>query len=152
MKYSLRLLALISATLCGLFFLDKTINLLFDYNYTYHRFAPALAKPSAFNEITLLGFGFLCSVILYRIVVRSMEPISTLEKPHSLDGFSSKLRWAVVSVGTIEFFLAHIVVGTGLFGKYIAYLGGIAASIFLFFPDASYYLGKWILSFKANSG
>lgn len=66
MMVSLRLLALISATLCGIFFFDKVITLLFAYNHAHHRFAPALVKKSDFIETILLGVGFLCSVILYR--------------------------------------------------------------------------------------
>jgi hypothetical protein len=150
-KYSLRVLALVSTTLCGLFFLGEVIKLLSAYNYTHHRFAPALVKPTDFTDTVLLGTGFLCSVILYRIVVRSMERTSTSKHPHTLDAFSSKLRWAVVFLGTAEFLLAHLVVGTGLFGMYVTYLGGIAASIFLCLPDASYYLGKWMSSFKTSS-
>jgi hypothetical protein len=76
MKYSLRLLALVSSTLCGLFFLDKIINLLFDYNYTHHRFAPALVKPSDLTDTLLLGAGFLCSVILYRIFGRNLARVT----------------------------------------------------------------------------
>lgn len=76
MKYPLRLLALASATVCGIFFLGKVIKLLFAYNYTHHRFAPALAKTSDFIGSVLLGVGFLCSMILYRIVARNMGPTS----------------------------------------------------------------------------
>ena len=75
-KYPLRLLALASTTVCGIFFLGKVINLLFAYNYTHHRFAPALAKTSDFIEAVLLGIGFLCSMFLYRIVARNMGPTS----------------------------------------------------------------------------
>jgi hypothetical protein len=148
MKNSLRLLTLVSSTLCGIFFLGNLINLLFAYNYTHHRFALALVRRSDFTNTLLLGAGFLCSVILYRILVRSMEPISILKDQHRLNPFSSKLRWAVVLLGTAWLFLAHLFVGTGLFGMYAAYLGGIAAGVFLFFPDATFYLGKWISSVR----
>jgi hypothetical protein len=148
MKYFCRLLALVSSTLCGIFFLGKLIDLLFAYNYTHHRFAPALVRRSDFTNTLLLGAGFLCSVILYRFLVRSMEPISIFEGEHGLNAFSAKLRWAIVLSGTAWFFLAHLFVGTGLFGMYAAYLGGIAAGVFLFFPDAAFYLGKLIASFR----
>jgi hypothetical protein len=75
-KYSLRLLALASATVCGIFFLGHVLLLLAAYNYSHHRFAPALVKPSDFSDTILLGVGFLCSGILYRVVARSMRPIS----------------------------------------------------------------------------
>jgi hypothetical protein len=152
MKYSLRLLALASTTVCGVFFLGNVINLLFAYNYTHHRFAPALAKTGDFTETILLGAGFLCSVIpLYRMAVRNMGPVPTLKRQHNLNVFATKLRWTVVFVGTIEFFFALRFFGKGLFGMYFAYLGGLTAVIFVFFPDASYYLGKWMLGFKTNS-
>lgn len=148
MKYSFRLLALVSSTLCGIFFFGNLINLLFAYNYTHRRFAPALVQRSDFTNTLLLGVGFLCSVILYRILVRSMESISILNDRHRLNAFSSKLRWVIVLSGVAWLFLAHVVVGTGPFGIYAVYLGGIAAGVFLFFPDASFYLGKWISSFR----
>lgn len=66
MIVSLRLLALISVTVCGTFFFDKIITLLLAYNYAHHRFAPALVKTSDIIETILLGIGLLCSVILYR--------------------------------------------------------------------------------------
>ena len=148
MKYSFRLLALVSSTLCGMFFLGNLVNLLFAFNYTHRRFAPALVRRSDFTNTLLLGAGFLCSVILYRILAHRMESISILKDQHRLNAFSPKLRWAIVLSGVAWFFLAHVVVGTGLFGMYAAYLGGIAAGVFLFFPDASFYLGKWISSFS----
>jgi hypothetical protein len=43
LKYSLRLLALASTTVCAIFLLDHVLNLFFGYNYKYHRFAPGLS-------------------------------------------------------------------------------------------------------------
>jgi hypothetical protein len=76
----------------------------------------------------------------------------TLKSQHSLDAFTSKLRWALVFVGIAEFFLAFRFLGTGLLGMYIAFLGALIAGIFLFFPDASYYFGKWILGLTKRAG
>jgi hypothetical protein len=151
MKYSLQLLALASSTLCGLFFLGKIFKLLLAYNFAYHRFAPALVNPNDFTVTLLLSIGFLCSAILYRIVARSNNRNSTLMDPHRLTAFSSKLRWSVVILGTVVFLLAHLVLDRGAMDLYVAYFGGIAASVFLVFPDASYFLGNWISSFKADS-
>jgi len=71
MRYSLRLLSLASTTVCALFLFDHVLNLFFGYNYKYHRFAPALVKPSDFIVTGLLGVGFLCSAILYRKLARN---------------------------------------------------------------------------------
>jgi hypothetical protein len=75
-KYSLRLLALASTTVCGIFFLGHVLGLLAAYNYRHHRFAPALVKPSDFTNTILLGIAFLCSGILYRVLARNIRPIS----------------------------------------------------------------------------
>jgi hypothetical protein len=72
----------------------------------------------------------------------------TLKNQHSLDAFARKLRWAIILMGTSEFFIALRFLGTGLYGTYAAFAGGLTAGIFLFFPDASYYLGKWMLRSK----
>jgi hypothetical protein len=69
-KYLHRLLALCTASVCGFFFLGHVISLLWAYNYTHRRFAPALVEPHEFANTTLLGLGFLASVILYREAVR----------------------------------------------------------------------------------
>lgn len=76
MKYSVRLMALACATLCGVYFLSHTLHLVFAYNYAHHRFAPALIKPGDFTETILLGLGFLCSSILYRTLAHSVRPAS----------------------------------------------------------------------------
>lgn len=70
----------------------------------------------------------------------------TMRNQHSLDAFTSKLRWAVAFVGIAVFFLAFRFLGTGLYGMYSAFFGALIAGLFLFFPDASYYFGKWILA------
>jgi hypothetical protein len=75
-KYSLRLLALASTTVCAIFLLGHVLKLFFGYNYKYHRFAPGLVKPSDFIATGLLGVGFLCSVILYRKLARNPESAS----------------------------------------------------------------------------
>lgn len=80
-KYLYRLLALCTATVCGFFFLGHVISLLWAYNYTHHRFAPALVEPHEFANTTLLGLGFLASVILYRVAVRG-RPMS--KQSHSV--------------------------------------------------------------------
>lgn len=69
-KCFLRLLALASTTVCGIFFLSHLLNLLFGYNYAHHRFAPGPVGPRDFTETLLLGVGLLCSGILYRVLPR----------------------------------------------------------------------------------
>jgi hypothetical protein len=54
-------------------------------------------------------------------------------------------------LGGSEFFLALRFLETGLFGTYVAFIGGLTAGIFLFFPDAAYFLGKWFLSLKSKT-
>jgi hypothetical protein len=75
----------------------------------------------------------------------------TLKNQHSLDAFASKLRWTIIFIGSSEFFIALRFLGTGLFGTYVAFVGGLIAGLFLFFPDAAYYLGKWILRLKSSA-
>jgi hypothetical protein len=69
----------------------------------------------------------------------------TLRNQHRLDAFASKLRWTIIFLGSSEFFIALHFLGTGLSGIYTAFVGGLIAGFFLFFPDVSYHLGKWIL-------
>jgi hypothetical protein len=76
MKHCVRLLALASTTVCGIFFLAYMLLLLVGYNYKYHRFAPGIVQRSDFTATSLLGIGFLCSGILYRVLARKVKPIS----------------------------------------------------------------------------
>jgi hypothetical protein len=88
------------------------------------------------------------AISIANIVLTIWAVHRTLKNQHSLNAFASKLRWAIVFLGGSEFFVALRFLGTGLLGMYIAFVGGITAGLFLFFADAAYYLGKWILSMK----
>ena len=74
----------------------------------------------------------------------------TVKNQHHLDAFASKLRWTIVFLGTSEFFSALHFLGSGLPGIYVAFVGGLTAGFFLFFPDAAYYLGRSILRLKGD--
>lgn len=56
--------------MCCIFFLDHVNNLLFAYNYTHHRFAPALRTPDDFAHSLLLGVGCPLSSFAYRVLAR----------------------------------------------------------------------------------
>jgi hypothetical protein len=74
MKWALRLLALASTTVCGIAFLFFAIGLLLNYNYEYHRFLPFVVEEGYITDTIWLGFGLLCSLILYIFLVRKMRP------------------------------------------------------------------------------
>ena len=67
--YFLRLLALASTTLCGVFFLASVFVLAYVYNSTPRHF-PLFITWRDFAETILAGLCFLCSVIAYGILVR----------------------------------------------------------------------------------
>jgi hypothetical protein len=71
MKWTLRLLALASTTVCGIAFLMDIATLLLNYNYEHHRFPPYVV-PYTYYTIWF-GLGFLCSGIVYLYVVRKMR-------------------------------------------------------------------------------
>jgi UDP-N-acetylmuramyl pentapeptide phosphotransferase/UDP-N-acetylglucosamine-1-phosphate transferase len=71
MKWTLRLLALASTTVCGIFFLTFICLLPRNYNFEHHRFLPGVTKD--FPIVIGVGLGFLCSGILYLYLVRNMR-------------------------------------------------------------------------------
>ena len=71
MKWTLRLSALASTTVCGIFFLAFVCLLPRNYNFEHHRFLPSAAKD--FPIVIAVGLGFLCSGILYLYLVRNMR-------------------------------------------------------------------------------
>jgi hypothetical protein len=75
MKWTVRLLALASTTVCGIVFLHDIATLLLRYNYAHHRFPPYVVHY--IPETIWFGLGFLCSGILYFYLVRRMRPISS---------------------------------------------------------------------------
>ena len=76
MKWALRIFALVTATVCGIAFLAFIVGLLLNYNYEHHRFLPFVVEEGYISHTIWLGFGLLCSVILYLSVVRNMRPHS----------------------------------------------------------------------------
>jgi hypothetical protein len=74
MKWTLRLLALASTTVCGMFVLTFVCLLPRNYNFEHHRFLPFVTKY--FPIVIGACVGFLCSGILYLYLVRKMRPNS----------------------------------------------------------------------------
>ena len=72
----------------------------------------------------------------------------TMKNQHKLDAFSSKLRWTVVFFGCAILFGALHFLGDGFWGLYVGMIGGMMGLVFLFLPNASFYLGKYLLSLK----
>jgi hypothetical protein len=75
LKYSVRLLALASTTVCAIFLLYNVLKLFVGYNYKHHRFAPGIVSLRDFLITALLAVGCLCAAILYRKLARSTEPV-----------------------------------------------------------------------------
>jgi len=74
MKWTVRILALVGTTVCGIAFLIDVVTLLLNYNYEHHRFPPYIVR---YISCTIwAGLGFLCSGIVYLYLVRKMRPIS----------------------------------------------------------------------------
>ena len=73
-----------------------------------------------------------------------------LKNQHHLDVFASKLRWTIIFLGISEFFCALHFLGSGLTGMYAAFVGALTAGFFVLFPDAAYYLGKFLLRLKGD--
>ena len=73
MKWTLRLLALASATVCGITFLIEIVTLLLTYNYKHHRFPPYVMSDISYAK--WFGLGLLGSGILYLYLVRNMRQI-----------------------------------------------------------------------------
>jgi len=71
MKWTLRLLALASTTVCGIAFLMYIVTLLLNYNYEHHRFPPYVVPDISYT--IRFGLGFLCSGIVYLYLVRKMR-------------------------------------------------------------------------------
>jgi hypothetical protein len=76
MKWALRILALVTATVCGIAFPIFIVGLLLNYNYEHHRFLPSVVEKGYITDAIWLGLGLLCSVILYLFLVRKMRPRS----------------------------------------------------------------------------
>ena len=108
-----------------------------------NRFSESGSRMKIHMTTTFLGAASIANMVVSVWAVHR-----TLKNRHSLTAFASKLRWTLVFVGVAEFFLSLRFLGTGLLGTYVAFVGGLAAGFFLFFPDASYYLGRWILASK----
>jgi hypothetical protein len=74
MKWTIRILALVGTTVCGIVFLHDLATLLLRYNYEHHRFPPYVVHY--IPETIWFGVAFLCSVIVYLYLVRKMRHIS----------------------------------------------------------------------------
>jgi uncharacterized membrane protein HdeD (DUF308 family) len=73
MKWTLRILALVIATVCGIAFLGHICLLPLNYNFAHHRFYPGVFENGYFMDTMWLGLGFLCSGILYLYLGRKMR-------------------------------------------------------------------------------
>jgi hypothetical protein len=76
MKWTLRVLTLAGATVCGISFVGHIALLLRFYNYTRHRFYPFIVEDGYVTDTILLGLGLLCSGSLYLYLVRDMRSVS----------------------------------------------------------------------------
>jgi hypothetical protein len=72
MKWLLRLLALASSTVCGIFLLTFICLLPRNYNYEHRLFLPFIKEE--IPTVICIGLGFLCSGTLYLYLVRKMRP------------------------------------------------------------------------------
>jgi len=74
MKWFLRVLALASTTVCGIFVLTFVCLLPRNYNWKHHRFPPYITED--LHTVIWVAFVFLCSGVLYLYLVRKMRPNS----------------------------------------------------------------------------
>jgi len=63
MKWTVRILALVSTTVCGIAFLIEIVALLVSYNYKHHRFPPWVVPHISYA--IWFGFALLCSGTVY---------------------------------------------------------------------------------------
>jgi len=82
MKWAVRILALVSATVCGIAFLIEIVTLLLNYNYEHHRFLPWVVPHISYA--IWFGLALLCSGITYLYLVRKMRQNSNLGATKSL--------------------------------------------------------------------
>jgi ABC-type thiamin/hydroxymethylpyrimidine transport system permease subunit len=64
MRPSLRIVSLVIATVCALFFPISVWFLFSSYNYSHHRFLPYVTL-SDFIRTVIFGFGLVGSIILF---------------------------------------------------------------------------------------
>ena len=76
MKWALRIVSLVAATISGIGFLASLVILLLNYNFEHHRFVPFVVEDGYVTHAMWWGLGLLGSVFIYVSVVRNMRPHS----------------------------------------------------------------------------
>jgi uncharacterized membrane protein HdeD (DUF308 family) len=71
-RYFLRLLALASTTICGVYFLASVFVLVAAYNHTERHF-PLFITKKDFAQTIVVGVGFVCSGIVYIVLARKTK-------------------------------------------------------------------------------
>jgi hypothetical protein len=72
MRRSLRIVSLVIATVCAVFFPISVWFLFSSYNYTHHRFPPYVTLFD-FIRTVIFGFGLVGSIILFRRTGRQVS-------------------------------------------------------------------------------
>jgi ABC-type thiamin/hydroxymethylpyrimidine transport system permease subunit len=72
MRPSLRIVSLVIATVCAVFFPISVWFLFSSYNYTHRRFPPYVTL-SDFIQAVIFGFGLVGSIILFRRTGRQVS-------------------------------------------------------------------------------
>jgi hypothetical protein len=92
--------------------------------------------------------AFLVVVALANLIITIWAVRRAIKNQHQLDAFASRLRWAIGSLGVASFCVSLLIPGKP--GIYIAIFSWLVGCFFLFFRDAAFYLGRWLLTLKSD--